>query len=455
MHARRGSNCRIVVPKDDDDVSVDVIDGTTPTMQTEVPVRGDMCVRVEETRNVNETTMPRRRRGRGRGNTELTIDARYQYRSTSGTFTVDEFRLNKHGLGVSTQNLSELAGEGGDSRSAADATDGNAQTSREGTVMDLEGGETSLATDEFILGVEDLDIVGVIGTGSGGVVRLAKHKQTDEALAVKNITISLGRDDDARKRIITELRTLHKSSCDYIVRSRGAYFDKGSVSLVMEYMDGGTMSDATQYLGKWDEQSLAAVSAMLADGLHYLHSNLSVVHRDIKPLNVLLNLRGEAKLSDFGVSGHLVDASKCHSWVGTVTYMSPERIQGHPYEYTADVWSFALTIVECALGRFPYNPPDQARHFSFWDLLDIVVKEPVPTVRPELDVSDEFDNFVTLGLNKDPRGRMLARNMIAHPWIYGRNRAEDKRLVASVVARAIEARSRAWANRNTDAPTTG
>lgn len=248
---------------------------------------------------------------------------------------MDEFRLNKHGLGVSTQNLSELAGEG-DSRSATDATDGNGLTSREGSAADLDGGEPSM-TDEFILGVEDLDIVGVIGTGSGGVVRLAKHKQTDEALAVKNIAISLGRDDDARKRIITELRTLHKSSCDYIVRSRGAYFDKGSVSLMMEYMDGGTMSDATQYLGKWEEESLAAVSAMLADGLHYLHSNLSVVHRDIKPLNVLLNLRGEAKLSDFGVSGHLVDASKCHSWVGTVTYMSPERIQGHPYEYTADV----------------------------------------------------------------------------------------------------------------------
>ena len=70
-------------------------------------------------------------------------------------------------------------------------------------------------------------------------------------------------------------------------------------------------------------------------------------------------------------------------------------------------------------------------------------------------IADEFDNFVALGLNKDPSGRMLARNMIAHPWIYGRNRAEDKRLVASVVARAIEARSRARANPNTAVPTAG
>ena len=344
---------------------------------------------------------------------------------------MDEFRLNKLGLGVSAQNLRALGDDGGPSASAStsEVREANEQ-------------------DEFILGVADLDIVGVIGTGSGGVVRLAKHKRTDEALAVKNIAISLARDDDGRKRIITELRTLHKSSCEYIVRSLGAFFDQGSVNLVMEYMEAGTMSDATKYLGPWGEDDLAAATAMLADGLHYLHTKLSVVHRDIKPCNVLLNLRGEAKLSDFGVSGHLVDASKCHSWVGTVTYMSPERIQGESYEFTADVWSFALTVMECALGRFPYNSPDVARRYSFWDLLDVVVKEPVPCLRPKLNVSEEFDNFVALGLNKDPSGRMLARNMIAHPWIFGRDRREDKRKIAALSRSALEARTTANAARD-------
>jgi len=356
----------------------------------------------------------------------VTDERAFARRSTSGTFTVDEFRLNALGLEVETsasgRSREEREGESG--RSSASAND---------------GGEEQ---DAFILGAADLDVVGVIGTGSGGVVRLARNKRTGEALAVKNIEISLARDDDGQRRIITELRTLHKSECDYIVRSVGAYFNRGSVSLVMEFMDGGTMSDATQHLGRWDEEDLAAATSMLADGLHYLHTRLNVVHRDIKPCNVLLNLRGEAKLSDFGVSGHLVDASKCHSWVGTVTYMSPERIQGEPYEYTADVWSFALTVVECALGRFPYNPPDESRRLVFWDLLDIVVKDPVPCLRPELAVSDEFDNFVALGLNKDPSGRMLTKNMIAHPWIFGRDRREDKRRIAALSARHIEVKSR-------------
>ncbi len=339
---------------------------------------------------------------------------------------MEEFRLNKRGLGVSSQQRLDALTEGRGSEAASVSASASASKS-----------ELREEVDEFIMGVADLDFVGVLGTGSGGVVRRARHKRTGEALAVKNIAISFARDDDGWKRIITELRTLHKSTCEYIVRSRGAYFDQGSVSLIMEYMDGGTMSDATKVLGRWEEEDLAATTAMLADGLHYLHTTLNVVHRDIKPINVLLNLRGEAKLSDFGVSGYLIDASKCHSWVGTVTYMSPERIQGDSYEYTADVWSMALTIVECALGRFPYNPPDVSRRFSFWDLLDIVVKDPVPRLRPELQISDEFDNFVALGLNKDPSGRMLARNMIAHPWIFGRDRSDDKRRLAELTARVL------------------
>ena len=353
-------------------------------------------------------------------------DARDARSTRSGTFTMEEFRLNKRGLGVSSQQRLDALTEGRGSEAASVSASASASKS-----------ELREEVDEFIMGVADLDFVGVLGTGSGGVVRRARHKRTGEALAVKNIAISFARDDDGWKRIITELRTLHKSTCEYIVRSRGAYFDQGSVSLIMEYMDGGTMSDATKVLGRWEEEDLAATTAMLADGLHYLHTTLNVVHRDIKPINVLLNLRGEAKLSDFGVSGYLIDASKCHSWVGTVTYMSPERIQGDSYEYTADVWSMALTIVECALGRFPYNPPDVSRRFSFWDLLDIVVKDPVPRLRPELQISDEFDNFVALGLNKDPSGRMLARNMIAHPWIFGRDRSDDKRRLAELTARVL------------------
>ena len=445
MHRRRASTCRIVVPTPDDegegtttrggddggDVASGATDGGMGSRRGRRRRDAKTCacdsIRFDSIRfdgrraNAIDEAMKR-----DETDERAVRDARDARSTRSGTFTMEEFRLNKRGLGVSSQQRLDALTEGRGSEAASVSASASASKS-----------ELREEVDEFIMGVADLDFVGVLGTGSGGVVRRARHKRTGEALAVKNIAISFARDDDGWKRIITELRTLHKSTCEYIVRSRGAYFDQGSVSLIMEYMDGGTMSDATKVLGRWEEEDLAATTAMLADGLHYLHTTLNVVHRDIKPINVLLNLRGEAKLSDFGVSGYLIDASKCHSWVGTVTYMSPERIQGDSYEYTADVWSMALTIVECALGRFPYNPPDVSRRFSFWDLLDIVVKDPVPRLRPELQISDEFDNFVALGLNKDPSGRMLARNMIAHPWIFGRDRSDDKRRLAELTARVL------------------
>jgi mitogen-activated protein kinase kinase 1 len=102
------------------------------------------------------------------------------------------------------------------------------------------------------------------------------------------------------------------------------------------------------------------VARQVLTGLSHLHKALRVVHRDIKPSNLLLNSAGQLKLTDFGVSGQLSNSmSKCLSWVGTVTYMSPERIRGDTYSYNTDVWSLGLLLLECATGRFPY-PPQQA-----------------------------------------------------------------------------------------------
>lgn len=93
------------------------------------------------------------------------------------------------------------------------------------------------------------------------------------------------------------------------------------------------------------------------EGLRYLHEELHVVHRDIKPSNLLLNSAGQVKIGDFGVSKQLSDdTSKCMTWIGTVPYMSPERITAGASGYgkPSDVWSLGVTLMEAALGRFPY-----------------------------------------------------------------------------------------------------
>ena len=91
-------------------------------------------------------------------------------------------------------------------------------------------------------------------------------------------------------------------------------------------------------------------------GLDYLHRKMKVIHRDIKPSNLLLNSKGQIKIADFGVSGKMLHTNDSKSsWVGTLMYMSPERFRGEHYNANTDIWSLGLTIMECALGYYPYK----------------------------------------------------------------------------------------------------
>mmetsp|Transcript_13711 Transcript_13711/g.9706 ORF Transcript_13711/g.9706 Transcript_13711/m.9706 type:complete len:99 (+) Transcript_13711:1121-1417(+) len=98
---------------------------------------------------------------------------------------------------------------------------------------------------------------------------------------------------------------------------------------------------------------------------------MKVIHRDIKPSNILLNNKGHIKIADFGVSSKIENTMDCMtSFVGTVTYMSPERIKGSSYYADTDIWSVGILLVECALGRFPYpDPDDEIKDLGFWDLM--------------------------------------------------------------------------------------
>jgi mitogen-activated protein kinase kinase len=118
------------------------------------------------------------------------------------------------------------------------------------------------------------------------------------------------------------------------------------------------------------------------------------MHRDIKPSNILVNSRGSIKLCDFGVSGELIN-SIADTFVGTSTYMAPERIQGERYTVKSDVWSFGLTVMELAIGKFPFGSGEQlsdedSAPVGILDLLQQIVHEPAP----RLPKSDAFPSIL-------------------------------------------------------------
>lgn len=158
---------------------------------------------------------------------------------------------------------------------------------------------------------------------------------------------------------------------------------------------------------------LGKIAEAILGGLKYLYVAHRIMHRDIKPSNVLVNSKGQIKLCDFGVSSEL-DNSVADTFVGTGTYMAPERIQGSPYTVKSDVWSVGLTLMELAIGKFPfsvtseddeYDDEDAAGPQGILDLLQQIVMEPAPKL-PKSDAFPQIlEDVIAKCLMKNPAER--------------------------------------------------
>jgi mitogen-activated protein kinase kinase len=206
--------------------------------------------------------------------------------------------------------------------------------------------------------------------GDSGDSPLAKNS-TGVIMAMKEIRLEL---DEAKfAAIIMELDILHRCVSPYIIDFYGAFFQEGAVYICIEFMDGGSIDKI--YGDGVPENVLRKITYATTKGLKELKDVHNIIHRDVKPTNILVNTRGQVKICDFGVSGNLV-ASIAKTNIGCQSYMAPERISGggvtqagaNPssgtYSVQSDVWSLGLTIIECAMGRYPYPPETYNNIFS-------------------------------------------------------------------------------------------
>lgn len=194
---------------------------------------------------------------------------------------------------------------------------------------------------------------------------------TGIVMAMKEVRLEL--DDSKFAAIIMELDVLHRCVSPYIVDFYGAFFQEGAVYICMEFMDGGSIDKI--YGDGVPEGVLRKITLATTQGLKSLKDEHNIIHRDVKPTNILMNTKGQIKICDFGVSGNLV-ASIAKTNIGCQSYMAPERISsggiaqaganpgGGTYSVQSDIWSLGLTIIECALGRYPYPPETYNNIFS-------------------------------------------------------------------------------------------
>merc|ERR1712038_1805225 len=201
---------------------------------------------------------------------------------------------------------------------------------------------------------EDFEKISELGAGNGGVVHCVRHISTGTVIAKKMIHLEVK--PAIKKQIITELRILDECNSPFIVGFYGAFHSDGEIYVCMEYMDGGSLDLVIKKAGKIAEKYLRKITYAVLRGLSYLREKHQIIHRDVKPSNILVNSQGEIKICDFGVSGQLID-SMANSFVGTRSYMSPERLQGSQYSVASDLWSLGLSLLEMSFGMYPIPPP--------------------------------------------------------------------------------------------------
>ncbi|KAF4631223.1 hypothetical protein G7Y89_g6907 [Cudoniella acicularis] len=255
---------------------------------------------------------------------------------------------------------------------------------------------------------EDLEVLKDLGHGNGGTVSKVRHTATNTIMARKVIHVEAN--GEMRRRIVRELQIMHDTNSDYIVNFYGAFLSENSdVVMCMEYMDVGALDRISQHFGPVRVDVLGKIAEATLAGLTYLYTTHHIMHRDIKPSNILVNSKGQIKLCDFGVSGELVN-SVADTFVGTSTYMAPERIQGQKYTVKSDVWSFGLTIMELAIGKFPF---DASEHLSdgdgapsgILDLLQQIVYEPAPRLPKSEAFPSILEDMIQKCMAKGPEDR--------------------------------------------------
>ncbi|KAI9359334.1 kinase-like domain-containing protein [Zopfochytrium polystomum] len=294
-----------------------------------------------------------------------------------------------------------------------------------------------------------VELLETIGKGNYGYVYKGRLIASNEITAVKVVQLK----EDELKETLLEMEII--KACNHLnVTSYMGCFLKGlDLWICMEFCGGGALDSLYRAIKKtFSEDQIAAIIHDCL-GLDYLHTQVALIHRDIKAGNVFLTEDGEIKLGDFGVSAKLSNPNgRARTFIGTPYWMAPEVIRCDPdsassrdasYDYKADIWSIGITAIEIADKNPPLSDIHPMRALYLIPDSDLNLAKPKAWSKP-------FVDFIANCLVKDPVKRPSAAKLLEHPFMQKARGLNRKGIIADLIVKAKIARDRKKAGYDVD-----
>ncbi len=250
----------------------------------------------------------------------------------------------------------------------------------------------------------------VIGRGGMSVVYLAEHLRLGRRVALKVLAPQLAENQKFRDRFLRESKIAASIDHPNIVPIYDADESEGTLYIAMRYVDGTDLHRLLRDEGKLEPERAAGIVTQVGAALDAAHGN-DLVHRDVKPGNVLLTSDDHVYLSDFGLTKRALSVSgvtETGQLVGTLDYVAPEQIKGDPVDARADVYSLGCIVYECLTGQIPF--PRDMEVAVLW----AHVQDPPPKVTDvRIELPTEIDDVVGHAMAKDPAERTPSAGAVA------------------------------------------